>query len=278
MRYFFMLIVLAAMLAAAPHSRGQEAAKANAPVAAPQAPVVFAEVPSSQSKITWAHDNARSEAHQLPETCGGGGLFFDYDNDGWIDIYLVNSGPSDFFSPKTPLKNALYHNNHDGTFTDVTDKAGVAGNTFGMGAAAADYDGDGWADLYVTSYGRNILYHNNGNGTFTDVTDKAGVAAPGWSTQATWFDYDGDGKLDLFVSSFVEYSATGAIFCGDNRLGRRYYCVPRVFKPRPSHLFHNNGNGTFTDVSEQSGISKSLGKSFGAVATDINNDGLMDLF
>ncbi|HKQ52150.1 MAG TPA: CRTAC1 family protein, partial [Pyrinomonadaceae bacterium] len=133
-------------------------------------------------------------------------------------------------------------------------------------------------DLYVTSYGRNILYRNNGNGTFTDVTDKAGVAAPGWSTQATFFDYDGDGKLDLFVSSFVEYSGTGTILCGDNRLGRRYYCVPRVFKPRPSHLFHNNGDGTFADVSEASGIAKSPGKSFGAVATDVNNDGLTDLF
>lgn len=263
----------------APGARAQEAAaKANPTAPAASAPVVFAEVPPAQSGITWTHDNARSEAHHLPETCGGGGLFFDFDNDGWMDIYLVNSGPSDFFTPKTPLRNALYRNNHDGTFTDVTDKAGVAGNTFGMGAAAADYDGDGWADLYVTSYGRNVLYHNNGNGTFTDVTDKAGVAAPGWSTQATWFDYDGDGKLDLWVSSFVEYSAQGTIFCGDNRLGRRYYCVPRVFKPRPSHLFHNNGNGTFTDVSESSGIIKSAGKSFGAVATDINNDGLLDLF
>src|SRR5215471_14218052 len=250
----------------------------NQPCITADTPVVFKEIPPSESKITWTHDNARSEAHQLPETCGGGGVFFDYDNDGWMDIYLVNSGPSDFFSPKTPLKSALYHNNHDGTFTDVTDKAGVAGGTFGMGVAAADYDGDGWMDLYVTGYGRNILYHNNGNGTFTDVTDKAGLLVSGWSTHAVWFDYDNDGKLDLFVSSFVEYSAAGTIFCGDNRLGRRYYCVPRVFKPRPSYLFHNEGNGRFKDVSQESGIAKSLGKSFGAVATDINNDGLMDLF
>jgi hypothetical protein len=250
----------------------------NAPRSAAQAPVVFAEVEPGKSRITWSHDNARSEAHHLPETCGGGGLFFDYDNDGWLDVYLVNSGPSDFFKPKTPLRNALYRNNHDGTFTDVTDKAGVAGGTFGMGAAAADYDGDGWQDLYVTAYGRNLLYRNNHDGTFADVTDKAGVAAPGWSTQATFFDFDGDGKLDLWVSSFVEYSAAGTIFCGDNKVGRRYYCVPRVFKPRPSHLFRNNGNGTFADVSVQSGIASSPGKSFGAVATDINNDGLTDLF
>ncbi len=238
-------------------------------------PVVFTDV-TKQAGINWVHDNALSPDRFLPETVGAGCLFFDYDNDGWMDIYLVNSGPSDFFKPGKPLKNALYHNNHDGTFTDVTDKAGVAGNTFGMGAAAGDYDGDGWVDLYVTSYGRNILYHNNGNGTFTDTTEKAGVAAPGWSTCAVWFDYDKDGKLDLFVSSFVEYNKETT--CGNNRLGQKFYCIPRVFKPQPSHLFHNNGNGTFTDVSEKSGITKSPGKSFGVVATDVNNDGWTDLF
>src|SRR6476659_7390993 len=197
----------------------------------PKAQTTFVEVSPSESKITWVHDNGRSDAHHLPETCGGGGVFFDYDNDGWMDIYLVNSGPSDFYTPKTPIRNALYHNNHDGTFTDVTEKAGVACGEmghFGMGAAAADYDGDG--------------------------------------------------KLDLFVSSFVQYSATGTISCGDNRVGRRYYCVPRVFKPRPSFLFHNDGGGRFTDVSKESGIANSLGKSFGAVATDVNGDGLIDLF
>ena len=238
-------------------------------------PVVFTDV-TKQAGINWVHDNALSPERYLPETVGAGCVFFDYDNDGWMDIYLVNSGPSDFFTPAKPLKNALYHNNHYGTFTDVTDKAGVAGGTFGMGAAAGDYDGDGWVDLYVTSYGRNILYHNNGNGTFTDVTEKAGVAAPGWSTCAVWFDYDKDGKLDLFVSSFVEYNKQTT--CGNNRLGQKFYCIPRVFKPRPSHLYHNNGNGTFTDVSEKSGIAKSPGKSFGVVATDVNNDGWTDLF
>lgn len=241
--------------------------------------VTFEEVPAKTSGITWTHNNARSPERHLPETVGAGGVFFDYDNDGWMDIYLVNSGTADFYTPSVALKNALYHNNRDGSFTDVTDKVGVgAGEQFGMGAAAADFDADGWQDLYVTNYGRNILYRNNGNRTFTDVTERAGVAAPGWSTCATWFDYDNDGRLDLFVSSFVEYSKAGNIFCGDNRLGRRYYCIPRVFKPRPSHLFHNNGNGTFSDVSRESGIASALGKSFGAVATDVNNDNLMDLF
>ncbi|MEK7830930.1 MAG: VCBS repeat-containing protein, partial [Acidobacteriota bacterium] len=251
------------------------------PQASTNRPVTFAEVPPSKSGIAWTHDNGRSDARHLPETCGGGGLFFDFDNDGWQDVYLVNSGPSDFFTPKTPIRNALYRNNHDGTFTDVTEKAGVGCSQmghFGMGAAAADFDGDGWQDLYVTNYGKNVLFRNNGNGTFSDVTDNAGVGAPNWSTCATWFDYDNDGRLDLFVSSFVQYSSAGSVFCGDNKQGRRYYCIPRVFKPRPSFLFHNDGNGKFSDVSKASGIANALGKSFGAVATDLNNDGLMDLF
>ena len=241
-------------------------------------PVTFEEVPAATSKIPWVHDNAHSPDRQLPETVGAGCAFLDYDNDGWMDIYFVNSGPSDFFTPPKPLKNALYHNNHDGTFTDVTDKAGVAGGKFGMGVAAADFDGDGNIDLYVTNYGSNILYRNNGDGTFTDVTDKAGVPAPGWSTCATWFDYDNDAKLDLFVSSFVFYDKSQNPLCTDPTLQRRYYCVPRLFKPQPSRLFHNNGDGTFQDVSRESGIAGSPGKSFGAVATDVNNDGLMDLF
>lgn len=239
-------------------------------------PVTFEEIPAAVSGLSWVHNNAASAEHYLPETIGGGCAFLDYDNDGWMDIYFVNSGPSDFFTPKFPLKNALYHNNHDGTFTDVTEKAGVVGGTFGMGVAVADYDGDGGQDIYVTSYGRNLLYHNNLNGTFTDVTDKAGVSAPGWSTCAVWFDYDNDGKLDLFVSSFVLYNKSTS--CGNNRRGLKYYCIPRIFKPQPSHLFHNNGNGTFTDVSKDSTIADSPGKSFGAVATDVNNDGLIDLF
>ncbi|HYN26322.1 MAG TPA: CRTAC1 family protein [Pyrinomonadaceae bacterium] len=238
--------------------------------------ITFVEV-TKGSDISWVHTNAQSPARHLPETVGSGCAFFDYDNDGWMDIYLVNSGSSDFYTPSTPLKNALYRNNRNGTFTDVTTKAGIAGGSFGMGVAVADFDGDGFQDLYVTSYGRNILFRNTGKGTFVDVSDKAGVAAPGWSTCAVWFDFDNDGKLDLFVSSFVHYDRSLNVLCSDDQK-RPYYCIPRHYKPMPSHLFRNNGNGTFTEISKQVRISAFPGKSFGAVATDVNNDGWVDLF
>ena len=239
---------------------------------------LFEEVPASTSGITFQHVNGRSSDYYLPETTGAGCAFLDYDNDGWMDIYLVNSGKCDFFAPNPPLRNALYRNNRDGTFTDVTEKAGVPGSGYGMGAAVGDYDGDGFPDLYVTQYGRSILYHNNGDGTFTDVTEKAGVAAAGWASSAVWFDYDNDGRLDLFVCRFVDFDKSKNKFCGNEQTGERYYCIPRAYAPARSWLFHNNGNGTFTDVSQESGIAKVLGKAWGVVATDINNDGWMDLF
>jgi hypothetical protein len=214
----------------------------------------------------------------LPETVGAGCAFVDYDNDGWMDIYLVNSGPCDFYEPSPPLRNALYHNNRDGTFTDVTQKAGVPGNAYGMGVAAGDYDGDGLPDLYVTQYPHSILYHNNGDGTFTDVTAKAGLAAPGWATSAVWFDYDNDGRLDLFVCRFVDYSKAKLKFCGDLITGERHYCIPSIYDAMPCWLFHNNGDGTFTDVSKASGIAQSRAKAWGVVAADLNNDGRMDLY
>src|SRR5213076_570917 len=168
---------------------------------------LFREVAPLSSGIAWVHENAVSDNHYLPETLGPGCAFLDFDNDGWMDIYLVNSGPCDFWTPAKPVRNALYKNNLDGSFTDVTEKAGVAGGTFGMGVAVGDYDNDGFPDLFVTAYGRSILYRNNGDGTFTDATGAAGLAAamPDWATGAVWFDYDNDGRLDLFVASYVHY-------------------------------------------------------------------------
>jgi len=238
----------------------------------------FEEIAANASGINWAHTSGRSPMAHLPETVGAGCAFVDYDNDGWMDVYLVNSGACDFFQPSSPLRNALFHNNRDGTFTDITLRAGVAGNAYGMGVAVGDYDGDGLPDMYVTQYPNSILYHNNGDGTFTDVTQKAGVVAPGWATSAVWFDYDNDGRLDLFVCRFVDYSKAKVKFCGDLITGERHYCIPSIYDPMPCWLFHNNGDGTFTDVSKESGIAQHRAKAWGVVAADLNNDGRMDLY
>src|SRR6202795_1615679 len=244
----------------------------------PAPPYAFEEIPPAKSGISWVHTAGKSPQKYLPETTGAGCAFLDYDNDGWIDIYLVNSGKCDFYNPNPPLRNALYRNNRDGTFTDVTEKAGVAGGGYGQGVAVGDYDGDGFPDIYVTQYGRNILYHNNGDGTFTDLTEKAGVDAAGWSSSAVWFDYDNDGRLDLFVCQFVEFSKAQSKDCRAGEDAKRGYCIPHLYKPTSSWLFHNNGDGTFTDVSKRSGIAGQAGKAWEAVATDVNNDGNMDLF
>ena len=246
--------------------------------ALPDAVYPFNEISPAVSGITWVHTAGKSPERYLPETTGAGCAFLDYDNDGWMDIYLVNSGKCDFLNPNPPLRNALYRNSRDGTFTDVTETARVGAGGFGQGVAVGDYDGDGFPDLYLTQYGRSILYHNNGDGTFTDVTEKAGLAAPGWASSAVWFDYDNDGRLDLFVCQFVEFSKSLNKSCGPGEEGKHGYCIPRLYQPMPSWLFHNNGDGTFTDVSKASGIGKYPGKAWGAVATDVNNDGLLDLF
>src|SRR5246500_4014265 len=245
---------------------------------AAQAVIPFEEVPPSVSGISWKHTAGKSPEKYLPETTGAGCAFLDYDNDGWMDLYLVNSGRCDFYSPNPPLRNALYHNNRDGTFTDVTEKAGVGAGGFGRGVAFGDYNGDGFPDLYVTQYGKSILYRNNGDGSFTDVTEKAGVAAPGWASSAVWFDYDNDGRLDLFVCRFVDFDKAKSKDCHAGEDAKRGYCIPHLYKPMASWLFHNNGDGTFTDVSKSSGIGNFLGKAWGVVATDINNDGRLDLF
>ncbi len=252
------------------------------PAAAAPTTYPFIEIPPAASGITWTHVAGSSPEKYLPESTGAGCAFLDYDQDGWMDIYLVNSGKCDFYTPKAPLRNALYRNNRDGTFTDVTEKASVPGGGYGMGVAAGDYNGDGFPDLYVTQYGRSILYRNNGDGTFTDVTDKAGVAAPGWASSAVWFDYDHDGRLDLFVCRFVDFDKSKHHHCGAPNIpalaGLNEYCYPRIYTPMPSWLFHNNGDGTFTDVSQETGIAENPGKSWGVVAADLNNDGWTDLF
>jgi len=268
-REFLRLVLGSAAFSVFPHSCKAQATKALAVYP-------FSQVPASASGISWTHTAGKSPTKYMPETTGAGCAFLDYDNDGWLDIYLVNSGPCDFYRPAVPLRNALYRNNRDGTFTDVTENAGVNGNGYGQGVAVGDYNGDGFPDLYVTQYGKSILYRNNGNGTFTDVTDKAGVAAPGWASSAAWFDYDNDGRLDLFVCRFANYTQARQKPC--NHTGTPEYCVPRLYEPMSSWLFHNNGDGTFTDVSKEVGIAAVPGKSWGVVATDINNDGYMDLF
>ena len=246
-------------------------------------PPLFEEVPASASGIRWVHTNAISPARHLPETMHPGCAFLDYDGDGWMDIFLVNSGPSDFFKPKQPLSHALYRNNRNGTFTDVTKEAGIPlASAFGQGVAVADFDNDGFPDILITAFGPPTLLKNNGNGAYTDITAQAGLNIPqltrGWTTSAVWFDYDNDGKLDLFLCSFVDYGPKDRFACGDNIAGRKYYCVPRVFKPTSSMLFHNNGDGTFKLVSTGTDIATNLGKALGVVATDVNNDGLLDLF
>ena len=238
----------------------------------------FEEVPASSTGITWEHVSGASSEMYLPEAIGGGCAFLDYDNDAWMDIYLVNSGPCDFYTPSKPLRNALYRNNRDGTFTDVTLAAGVPGNAYGMGVAVGDYDGDGFSDLFLTQYPKSILYHNNGDGTFTDVTSKSGIVCPGWSSSAAWFDYDNDGRLDLFVCRFVEFSKAKNLYCGFGQENSRAYCKPTLFAPAFCQLFHNNGDGTFTDASNESGIGRIPAKAWGVAAMDINNDGWMDIF
>ncbi|HMD87274.1 MAG TPA: CRTAC1 family protein [Terriglobia bacterium] len=251
----------------------------------PATVVTFREVPPQESGVTWVHDNARSPQRYLPETEPPGVAIFDYNNDGLMDLLFVNSGEAPFFHPAKPRPYALYRNNGDGTFTDVTEKAGINPHLFGMGVAVGDYDGDGYQDVFITGYGRSVLYHNNRDGTFTDVTAQSGINAPGWSTSAVWFDYNNDGKLDLFVCQFVEYSDLR--ICGvENSYGGKmegaskdeaFYCYPKILPPTASHLYRNDGNGHFTDVSVETGISGSMGKGLGVVATDINNDGYMDL-
>jgi enediyne biosynthesis protein E4 len=251
-------------------------------------PIVFGDISEKSGLASWTHKMGRPTKDYIIETKGSGVCLLDYDNDGWLDIYIVNGSTLDALNGKAAAPYAaLFHNNHDGTFTDVSAKAGVTNGRWGFGCAVADYDNDGWPDLYVSNFGKNRLYHNNHNGTFTDLGEKAGVTLGNWSTGATWGDYDGDGRLDLFVAGYLHWDwdnppAKGGEGGSSNSFctfrGEATACGPRGLKGEPDHLFHNNGDGTFTDVSEKAGVADKPGYyGLGAVFADINNDGKPDL-
>ena len=228
--------------------------------------------------------SSHTPKHYLLETMGGGVALVDYDNDGRLDIFLVNGAPLQDPTPKgsIPQKtgpnywNRLYHQKADGTFEDVTEKAGLEGAGYGMGVAVGDYDNDGFEDLYVTAYGGNKLYHNNGDGTFTDVTERAGVAGSGWSTSAAWVDLDNDGLLDLVVLRYLQWDFDD-VWCGEHKEGYRAYCHPDVFQPISPLIYRNEGNGHFTEVSQKIGLAKP-GKGLGIALADYDRDGHIDLF
>jgi hypothetical protein len=252
----------------------------SAPRISPQAirTIAFTDVTQSAG-ITFRHENAASPEKFLIETMGSGCGWIDYDQNGLLDLYLVNGAATRVFTPKEPVRSALYRNNGDGTFTDVTMKAGVgAEGLFGMGVAVGDYDNDGFPDLLVLGYGRCILYHNNQDGTFTDVTSRAGVQNAGlWASSAAWFDYDNDGKLDLFVSHYVDWSLETDQYCTlDGK--HKSYCTPELYKGQSATLYHNKGNGTFEDVTKKAGLYDPSSKSLGVALLDYDNDGWLDLF
>ncbi len=250
-------------------------------------PVIFQDVAKQAGLTKWRHRMGTPEKQFILEAIGSGVALLDYDNDGWLDIYMVNGSTYDAMSGKTtPPHAALFHNNHDGTFTDVAAKAGVTNDRWGFGVAVGDYDNDGWPDLYVTNFGGNRLYHNNHDGTFTDVAGKAGVALGNWSTGVTFGDYDGDGRLDIFVAGYIHYDMKNPPVPGSTAVTSTYcqfrgvpvMCGPRGLQGEHDHLFHNNGDGTFTDVSVKAGVSDpNAYYGFTPVFADFNNDGKVDL-
>ena len=251
------------------------------------APIVFSDVTHAAGLDKFHHKSGSREKATILETPGSGVALLDYDNDGWLDIYLVNGSTFPALKGKeAPPRAMLLRNNHDGTFTDVTDKAGVANERWGFGAVVGDYDNDGWPDIYVSNFGKNRLYHNNHDGTFTDVAEKAGVTLGGWSTGARWGDYDRDGYLDLFVPGYVKFdpenppiSGTGGLPAGYCQFrGVDVMCGPRGLPGEGDHLFHNNHDGTFSDVSEKAGVSDPHGYyGLASVFVDVDDDGWPDL-
>ena len=251
-------------------------------------PVPFKDVTQASGLSGWKHTMGNADKRLIIDTNGSGVGLIDYDNDGWLDIYFVNGSTLAALDGKEePPHAALFHNNHDGTFTDVAAKAGVTNGRWGFGVAIADYDDDGWPDILVTNWGKNRLYHNNHDGTFTDVAEKAGVTLGNWSAGATWGDYDGDGRLDLFISGYVHFDrdnlpyehtkATGFSYCEFR--GEPVMCGPKNLEGEADHLFHNNGDGTFTDVSAKAGVADAVNKYYGLtpVFVDVNGDGRPDL-
>jgi enediyne biosynthesis protein E4 len=255
--------------------RPSEGAAAPLP-ARPAGPIEFRDV-TKQAGIDFKHNSGAFGKKYLPETMGSGVCVLDYDNDGWQDILFVNSMDWPGHKGATKSYPALYHNNKDGTFTDVTREAGLAIEAYGLGCAVADYDNDGFEDIYITTVGSNHLFHNLGNGKFADVTLKAGVADPGFATSAVWFDYDNDGKLDLFVTHYIDWSIAKDQYCTlDNK--NKSYCTPQTYKGESSTLFHNKGDGTFENVTKRAGLHDPTSKSLGVAMMDYDNDGWMDLF
>ena len=246
-------------------------------------PAKFVDVTSSLG-VRFQHAAPHTSKKYLLETMGSGVALFDYDNDGRLDLFVVNGADiSDPSPPGTiPQKsgpkywNRLYHQKSDGTFEDMTEKSGLQGVGYGMGVAVGDYDNDGFEDLFVTGYGSNHLYHNNGNGTFTDVTERAGVAGGGWSTSAAWVDLDGDGLLDLVVVRYLQWDFND-IWCGEKKQGYRSFCHPDEFQAIAPFVYHNDGNGHFTDITKEAGFAKP-GKGLGIAIADFNGDGHIDVF
>ena len=251
------------------------------------AAVVFVDATREAGLEKFHHRSGEPSKTTILETPGSGVALLDYDNDGWLDIYLLNGSTVAALKGKEPApRELLLHNNHDGTFTDVTEKSGLANERWGFGVAVGDYDNDGWPDIYVSNYGKNRLYHNNHDGTFTDVAEKAGVALGGWSTGATWGDYDHDGYLDLFVPGYVKFDINHPPVSGQGGLpagfcqfrGVTVMCGPRGLPGEPDHLFHNNHDGTFTDVSVKAGVDDKRGYyGLSSVFVDVDDDGWVDL-